>query len=375
MGLSLQTQRSLERIIEADRFGEAPHPRENLTFFGHVATEQSLLQQFCSGHMPHACLISGLPGIGKATLAWRLARFILANPNPARKNPPVGNSLNVPQNDPVVRQIVAMSHPDVFVLRREWNAKEQQLSKDIRVDDVRKASRVFRRATSDDRFRICIIDSVDDLNPESANALLKIIEEPPPRSLFLLVAHKADRVLPTIRSRCQKILLKPLSPADLSAIIDALGPPWSDASREELWAAISSARGSIHDVVRRLVTSGAQIAETLDQTMAELPRLDWHKIHALADLIVRPDGTQAFDTLLIAAFDWLDREATRLCDAGQGIPVATTIAYARAWESVAGLARRSADFNLDRRPVVLALFEELAGIAGRVGTRNPVSDQ
>lgn len=357
-----QALQSLERI-EADRFEDAPHPRENAAFFGHAATEKALFELYGSSQMPHACLIGGPPGIGKATLAWRLARFILANPDPTTITHPLATALYVPSDHPIARQIAALAHPDLVLLRRAWNAKDQQLFSEIRVDDVRRAARMFRQSTGRGGFRICILDCAEDLNAESANALLKIIEEPPSQSLFLIVAHKPDRVLPTIRSRCRKIALKPLGAADISDIIGALGPPWADASDMERRAASASARGSVHDALRRLSPGDTRITTGLEDMMADLPRLDWHKVHTLADQVARPDGAQDFDSLLIAAFDWLDRETSRASDSGQGKAIGRIVAYASAWETAASMARRMTAFNLDRKPVVLALFTELAAVA------------
>ncbi len=359
----LPAPQSVERVVEADRFEGVPHPRETVGLFGHVAAEKAFIDLYRSGQMPHACLIGGPPGIGKATLAWRLARFVLANPDPARIGQPQSTGLFVPPDHPVARQIVALSHPDLVLLRRNWNAKEQQLFNAIRADDVRRAAQTFRQTTGRGGFRICILDCTEDLNAESANALLKIVEEPPPRSLFLLIAHKPGLVLPTIRSRCRKISLKPLQAPEISHIIDALGSPWSDTSGAERQGAVASAHGSIHDALRCLGSSGTRVALILDTLMADLPRLDWHKIHALADRVARPDGIEDFDSLLIAAFDWLDRQSGRGSDAGQGARIDGIVAYAGAWETAASLARRMSTFNLDRRSVVLALFGELAAAA------------
>lgn len=363
-------ERVLEHLVEADRFEDAPHPRESVAFFGHVAAERTLAELYLSGQMPHALLLGGPPGIGKATLAWRLARFILANPDPTASAGASTAGLRVSPDNPVARQIIALAHPDLALLRRTWNSKERHLFKDIRVGDVRRAAQMFRQSSGRDGFRICILDSAEDLNAESANALLKIIEEPPPRSLFLLVAHRSDRVLPTIRSRCRKLSLKPLRAEDISDVILSLGPPWSDAGDAERFAASSRARGSVHEAMRRLGTSGSRITAIVEDLLSGLPQLDWDKVHALADEVARPDGAEAFDTMLIAAFDWLDRQARLGCFAGQGARIDGIVACASAWEAVAGRARRMTSFNLDRRPVVWSLFAELAAASRTIGSRD-----
>jgi DNA polymerase-3 subunit delta' len=367
MAPRLGDPQSLE-IIEADRFENAPHPRRTNIFVGHAATELALRKLYSSDLLPHACLIGGPAGIGKATLAWRLARFILANPDPNTIVESSANGLDVPADHPIARQIAALAHPDLVLLRRIWNAKDQQLFNEIRVDDVRRAALMFRQAAGRDGFRICILDCAEDLNAESANALLKILEEPPPRSLFLIVSHKPDRVLPTIRSRCRKISLKPLAPAEIANIIDGLGSPWSDASAEERWAAITSSRGSVRESLRRLGHGETRTAALVSSTIADLPQLDWSKVHALADEVAGSDKAKDFDIFLVSVLDWLDREAGHASRAEQGKAIGTTMPYALAWEKASCMARRMSAFNLDRKPVVLALFAELAAIVHHENT-------
>lgn len=347
-----------EDIVEADRFEETPHPRETFAFFGHEAAEKALLELYRSGRMPHACLIGGPPGIGKATLAWRLARFILATPSPDENE--VASTLHVAPDHPVARQVAALAHPDLFLLRRAWNANDKKLFSEIRVDDVRKATRMFHHSAGRGGYRICILDSTEDLNAEGANALLKIIEEPPPRSVFLLVAHRPDCVLATIRSRCRRLSLKPLSTAEISQVVESLGSPWSDAPEEERRAVSAAARGSVHDALRRLGTRGGGLAMALEAMMAELPRIDWSRVHGLAEQLARPDHAADIDTMLLVAFDWLDRQAKQRAEAEPQTSIAGIAGYARAWEALAAMARQVKTYNLDRRPFVLSLFRELA---------------
>ena len=208
---------------EADRYKDTPHPRESHAFFGHAEAVSNLSLAYCAGHLPQALLIGGPPGTGKATLAWRLARFLLANPEPATTSGAAGArleaeaSLFVRPDHPVSRQIAAMAHPDLILLRREWNEKDKKPFTEIRVEDIRRAIHMFQRAAGRGGYRICILDCAEDLNPNSANALLKLIEEPPPHSLFLIIANRPGRMLATLRSRCQKILLKSLAEADIRA--------------------------------------------------------------------------------------------------------------------------------------------------------------
>ena len=178
--------KTLETTPESDRFEDTPHPRESFDFFGHAETEREIILSYLSGHLPQAFIVGGPPGVGKATLAWRLARFLLANPDPAAAAGEATADLFVAPDHPVSRQIAAMAHPDLVLLRREWNEKDKRFFTEIRVEDVRRAIHMFQQAAGRGGYRICILDCAEDLNAHSANALLKLIEEPPPRSLFLI---------------------------------------------------------------------------------------------------------------------------------------------------------------------------------------------
>jgi DNA polymerase-3 subunit delta' len=340
---------------EADRFEEAPHPREASALFGHAGAEAELLAACASGQVPQAFLIGGPAGVGKATLAWRLARYLLANPEPAAD----AFDLHVADDHPVARQLHALSHPDFFILRREWNEKTKKHFTDIRVDDVRRAIHMFQQAAGRGGYRVCILDSADDLNASGANALLKLIEEPPPRSVFLIIAHRPGRVLATIRSRCRKIALKALPPADLARLVESLGPPWSGAGAAEVQAAIVRAHGSLHGVLRLLDGRGLEIDAELRRILADLPAVDWRAIDAIAEQVALRDGANEYEALLAAVYDWLEQKVRGAVLAGEADP-RRLAPYAAAWEKVTAAARETDALNLDKRPFVLALFSNLA---------------
>ncbi len=204
-------------LPESDAFEDARHPRLTQRLIGHAAAEAAMLQAYHGGRLAHAWLIGGPPGIGKATLAWRFARFALAYPDREQKDVREARDLSVPPEHPAARQLAAMSHPDFALIRREWNPKSKSLFTEIRVDDVRAGQGVFHKFSTSGGWRAAIVDSADDLNKNSANALLKTIEEPPERAMILIVAHRPGRLPPTIRSRCRRLLLEPLAPSDRSA--------------------------------------------------------------------------------------------------------------------------------------------------------------
>ncbi|MGH6820638.1 MAG: DNA polymerase III subunit delta', partial [Methylocella sp.] len=261
------------------------------------------------------------------------------------------------------RQIAAMAHPDLFLLRREWNEKDKRFFTEIRVEDVRRAIHMFQQTAGRGSYRICILDCAEDLNAHSANALLKLIEEPPPRSLFLIVAHRPGQMLATLRSRCQKILLKPLAAADIGHFVAALGPPWSAAGEVKLEAAIARAHGSIHNVLRLLDDRGIEFDTNLVRMLDDLPRIDWSKVHAVADQVTARNNGKDYETMLAAIDTWLDTRVRRGARTFQGDCARRLAPYALVWEKLAATARETETFNLDKRPFVLSLFAELAAAA------------
>lgn len=351
-----------EAAPEADRCEAAPHPRETYSFFGHAEAEAELLHAYRSERLPQALIIGGPQGVGKATLAWRLARFILANPSPTDPGVQSAADLFTPEDNEAARQIAALAHPDLFLLRRAWNEKTKKHFTDIRVDDVRRAIHMFQQASGRGGYRICIVDSAEDLNLSGANALLKLIEEPPPRSLFLIVAHRPNRVLATIRSRSGKIGLRPIGSADMARIVTALGPPWSEASEAVIEAATARGHGSVREVLRLLDGGGIDLDASLRAMLDRLPAIDWRQVHALADRVAPRENSNDYETMLASVLDWLDAQIRR--DAASEVDRLPQLArYAEVWEKAAGAARESEALNLDRRPLVFSIFADLAAAA------------
>ncbi len=352
----------LETYPESDRFEDAPHPRESVHCFGHAGPERQFILSYLAGHLSHAFIIGGPPGIGKATLAWRLARFLLAYPEPAAAGEAKADLFVAPDH-PAARQVAALAHPDLVLLRREWNEKDKRFFTEIRVEDVRRAIHMFQQAAGRGGYRICILDCAEDLNPSSANALLKLIEEPPPRSLFLIIAHRPGQMLATLRSRCQKIFLKPLAEADIGQCVTALGPPWSAAGEATLAAAIARAHGSMHNVLRLLDDRGNEFDSNLEYMLDELPRIDWSKVHALAGRVAARDNGKDYETMLAAVDAWLDTRVWRGARTLPGDCARRLAPYALVWEKLSETAREVETFNLDKRPFVLSLFADLAAAA------------
>jgi DNA polymerase III subunit delta' len=343
-----------ETVPEADRFEDAPHPREISELVGHAEAERALLDAYKTNRLPHAFIIGGEPGIGKATLAWRLVRFILAHPDPASVN--TVRDLAVEPNHPAARRIVALSHSNVFLLRREWNEKTKRHFTEIRVDDVRQAIHMFQRSAGTEGYRICIVDCADELNRSAANALLKLVEEPPPRSLFLIIAHRPGLVPPTLRSRCRTLLLRPLSTDEILTVIDKLGEPWAQADPARRGAAAERAQGSVSAALRLLAEDGLERDRLVNRLLDNLPALDWRAVHVLADQVAGRDNEAEFDRLMASIIGWID--ARLHSEAARGARRLAPLA--EVWEKAAEAAREAEVMNLDKRPLILSIFADLA---------------
>ena len=187
---------------EADREGGLPHPRRVYDLFGQDAALNEAEAAISSGRMHHAWMVSGPKGVGKASFAYRLARRLLG----ARATDEAG--LASDPDDPVCRRLEALSHPDFLLIRRPYNDKTGKLKGEIPVEEARRAPEFFSKSASGKGWRVCIVDSADELNVNSANALLKTLEEPPQRGLLILIVNTPGRLLPTIRSRCRRLILR-----------------------------------------------------------------------------------------------------------------------------------------------------------------------
>jgi DNA polymerase-3 subunit delta' len=339
---------------ESDLFEGAPHPRLTTWLVGHAAAEAAMLAAYREERLAHAWLIGGSEGIGKATLAWRFARFVLAHPDPRAPEVRAARDLSTPPEHPTARQLAAMAHPDFALIRREWNPKSKSFFGEIRIDDVRAGLKVFQLSSGSGGWRVAIVDSADDLNRSSANALLKMIEEPPPRSLILLIAHRPGRVLPTIRSRCRRLPLDPLAPAQIREIVAWLGPPWDAIGPEKVAEAAARADGSARETLRRLDPEGQGLEALIEATLARLPGADALAIHRLADAVTARGAVDGFERLTIALHDWLAARAR------EPSSPARLEAIAALWERLRAATRETEALNLDKKLHVLAMFEEIA---------------
>ncbi len=273
----------LDTLPEADRAEGAPHPRLTERLFGHEDAEASVLSALTGGRRHHAWLLTGPRGIGKATLAWRMARFLLAEAAaPAEAGlfgeAPPPTKLDIAPDHPVARRVAALSDPGCLLIRRAWDADRKRLKAQITVDEVRKLNAFFGLSAAEGGHRVVIVDSADEMNLSAANALLKVLEEPPARATLLLISHQPARLLPTIRSRCRVLRLAPLGSEALAQALAQAGAEVEDStSLGEL------AAGSAGDALRLIAQGGPEIYSRLVRLMASAPNMDRPAARAFAE--------------------------------------------------------------------------------------------
>lgn len=300
-----------EDIPAPDQIPGAPHPRETERLFGHDPAQAEFLNAFGAGRLHHAWLISGPKGVGKATLAWRIARFLLSTPEPETDGlfgaPPPPETLAVPPDHPVARRILAGAEPGLAAVTRTVNDKGRMRDQ-IVVEDIRRLSRFFGLSAADGGHRVVIVDAADEMNVSAANALLKMLEEPPARTTILLISHQPSQLLPTIRSRCRSLRLGPLNHADLAAALSQAGAETSDAS--DSLSELSG--GSVGAALRLSELGGLELYARLVAVLSRLPQLDRQAAIALADSVAARNASDRFDLLL----DLIDILLARLARTG-----------------------------------------------------------
>lgn len=302
-----------EVLPEADQLEGVPHPRDTAQLFGHDAAEAALLDAIQNDRLHHAWLLTGPKGVGKATLAWRAARFLLSRPPSAAGNlfgaPPRAVSLDVAPDHPVVRRIAAMSESGLMLVRRPWDADKKRLKTQITVEEVRRLNAFFGLSATEGGYRVVIVDSADEMNTAAANALLKVLEEPPKRTVLFLISHRPARLLPTIRSRCRELALGQLEPDDLARAIEQAGYP---GQAGDALAELSG--GSVGEALRLNALEGIALYADVIGLLSDAPRMDRQRALALAERCAARGAEERLDLIL----NLVDTALSRLALAGAG---------------------------------------------------------
>lgn len=352
-----------EDIPEPDRIAGAPHPRETVQLLGQARAEADFLDAFGAGRLHSGWLITGPRGVGKATLAWKIATFLLAEPEAGLFGDP---TLAVDPAHPDARLIHSGAHPRLSLVRRPWDDKTKTLKTVISVEAVRKLKNFFQMSAADGGRRVVIVDAADELNRNAANAILKELEEPPANCTILLVAHQPSRLLPTIRSRCRELRCARLNADDLQNALAQAGHP-----TEQSESLTALAGGSAGDAIRLLNHDGLALYADLVRTFDKLPRIDRPSALRLADGCVGKTAEVRFGMTL----DLIDLFLSRAARAGlmgepsaQGAPgearllarISPDDSAARAWaqlqQELTDRSRHGRAVNLDPAALILDMI-------------------
>ena len=350
---------TIEDIPEFDAIEGIVSPRLRDTLFGQNKAEKILLDAYRSARLHHAWLISGEKGTGKATLAWRFARFVLSNPNPASDHVQKAETLHFPIHEGAATQVAHGAHPDLLLLSRRFDFERKKMTQGIPVDDVRRILPFFGSTAGAGGWRICLIDAVDDMNASAANAILKMLEEPPKRALFLLIAHNPGRLLPTIRSRCRRLQLSEIEEGHIAEFLineDRVG-------EEEAGLIAKLATGSFRRALILANENGLNLYRHLAEMLAHLPILDIHRLHRFCDMVT--GNEMSYHLALTLLRDWLHRRITNSAEPldkytpSLQVPL---VVWSEIWEKLNSSVASTEALNLDRKQVFLSICMELRNV-------------
>jgi DNA polymerase-3 subunit delta' len=348
-----------------DRLEGFPLPREAGQLVGHEHAEAVFLDAFRQQRLHHAWLLSGPEGIGKATLAFRVAKFMLRSGGVAGAS---ASALPIDDTSVDVQLVATGNHPNLMVLRRNWNDKSKQFSAFITVDEVRELQHFLGTTAGKGRWRVVIVDTADDLNVNAANALLKMLEEPPAYCLFLLVSSQPGRLPVTIRSRCRRLRLEPLAVADLDRAVSAvagqtglaLPPP------EDLAVVYDLAAGSVRLALELIREGTAATFREVDRILDLLPRVDPQQTLALAERLGGRAADRDYTSFVQVLLAQIARRIrSRVLADGPG--KRTLAQWAELWETVSQMRHDVDRLNLDRGNFIVDLFARIEDVAREAG--------
>jgi DNA polymerase-3 subunit delta' len=351
---------------------EVPAPRANPHFIGHAGAEAALLDAWRSGRLPHGWLIAGPRGVGKATLAFRFARFLLAGGAGGGLFGDAPRDLAVDPEHPAARLVASGGHSDLLTIERSYDEERKRLRSEIVVKDVRELGGFLHLTPGFGGWRIVVIDSADEMNPHAANAVLKLLEEPPRQALVLLVSHAPGRLLATIRSRCRRLALGPLEDRDVAALLRRYRPGLESTDLELL---VRLADGSIGRALALSDETGLTLCREVGELLRSLPDLDVLTLHAQADRFGRATGADAFRTATELLRDWLARLVRAAATGepplermpGEGAHMRRLMGAARLdqwvtlWEKVIRLVAGADEADLDRRQLWISALLAIEG--------------
>lgn len=350
---------------------DLPSPRENAELIGHAEAEAAFLGAYNAKRLPHAWLLAGPAGIGKATFAYRAARFLLAQPEAGAGlfgDAAPATALSIPPESSVFRLVASGAHPDLLVVERAWDEKRKRLRSEIVVDDTRAIAAFLHLTPSQGAWRVVIVDGVDEMNRNAANALLKALEEPPKRAVLFLISESPGRLLPTVRSRCRTMHMNILPQGSVLAVIHRFVPEVGVADADAL---AQLAEGSIGRALTLAAQDGLAVQRGLFNLLDGLPKLPGESLHGFAETLVHGEAT-GFGLLTdllpraVAAVVMLALDREPAASPAERVILAklatrrSPAQWAEIWRRLGQLFGAAEGVELDKRAVVLDAFFALA---------------
>jgi len=359
--------KAVEQDKAPDRLAGCLHPRENGLLLGHDAAQELFLEAAGRGRLHHAWLLFGKEGVGKATLAYRMAAFVLSG-GVERLSSGASEQLVLDENSHAARLVRNASHPNLLALKRSWNDKTKKYSAFITVENVRELQHFLGSTAGMGRWRVVIIDRADDMNVNAANALLKMLEEPPEYCLFLLVSSKPGVLPTTIRSRCQKLRLEPLAMGELQQAVQHVAgeSELSLPQGDEFSSLLELAEGSVRLALELSVGETLKLYREVEAMLDLLPRVDPQKTVELAQRLGGRNSEQDYETFFHLLSSLLAKRVKQMALAQRGSKSALAH-WAELWETISKTRNDVDRLNLDRENFIIDLFARIEAVAATNG--------
>lgn len=345
-------------LPQPDQADGCPHPRDVYSLVGHEQQESRFADAFNRQSLHHAWLITGPQGIGKASLAYRMVRTVLGG------QPQTDGRLDVPEGDPVAQRVASLGHGDFLSIRRPYDEKSKKIKSVIPIEEARKVTSFFSKKAAEGGWRVCIIDTIDEMNIKATNAVLKTLEEPPDKCLILLISKAPGRLLPTIRSRCMELQLRALEE-------DAL-TPWlrdkTDADAQDI-ANIILMSGGAPGRAYALAKNADTVIKPLQAFTQSFPNPSGRLLHMISDQLSLANASVSYQLFCDALMDLLRAQAL-YAHTGEWDYAFQPMAKSRSgeqWDLLRTKLQRSialqAGLNMNKKTVLLSLLRDIANSA------------
>ncbi len=326
-----------------------PSYGDNFFLFGHKEQIAYLLNCINTNQIPNAWLFHGPVGIGKASLALNIAK-VLSN-NRAFKE----DSLSCLSEKDIRNPNASIRVNNIFFCKRKWDDKKKLFQKNISIDDIRELGRKFYLSSADYSYKVCIVDTTEDLNKSASNSLLKMLEEPPKNTLFILVSNNKQSILPTILSRCQKICFQRLNEEDLENISVGLFEE-NHLDLLKRTGALTSCDGSVKKLLNFLDKDYMKFFNSMKELLLDLPNLNKRKALRLLtgykEFLGNDDSEKSALGVLLRLLASLAKNEIDLLIDNKSVKEEISLIAAHLYPQISLLRHQSMEYNVEVKKVL-----------------------